>query len=196
MRMPETEEARAWLLCLNLNREYVTPGRPLHAAGAAAAATRARACLSHARDLGWCVAHVQSRHSRLSRSASFARPIDGLEPLPSEALFMTAARSALAHPELRARLVVGRPPAIFLVGFALAHEGLASLFDAADLGLPLRVVEDAVASPGIGDRSAGEIDRAALAIAGSLSCIVSSADLLQTIPGKIVSLLERDHAAN
>jgi nicotinamidase-related amidase len=195
MRMTETEEARSWLLCLNLNREYVTPGRPLHAAGAAAAAMRARACLSHARDLGWSVAHVQSRHSRLSRSARFARPIDGLEPLPSEALFITAGRSALAHPELRARLVSRRPSAIFLVGFALAHEGLASLFDAADLGLPLRIVEDAVASPAIGDRSAWEIDRAALAIAGSLSCIASSADLLQTSSGKIVSLLERDHVA-
>lgn len=178
-----------WLVCLNLNREYVTAGRPLYAPAAAAAAIHARACLSHARDLGWPVAHVQSRHSRLSQNPSFARPIDGLEPLPSEALFLTQRRSAFAHAELRARLIAERPPSVFLVGFSLAFEGLASLFDASDLGASLRVVEDAVATPPIGDRSAAEMDRAALAIAASLSCVVSSADVLQTSPNRIVSLL-------
>lgn len=178
-----------WLVCLNLNREYVTPGRPLYAPGAPAAAIRVRACLSHARDLGWPVAHVQARHSRLSQSPSFSRPIDGLEPLPSEPLFLTPRRSAFAHAELRARLIAERPPAVFLVGFSLAFEGLATLFDAADLGAAARVVEDAVATPPIGDRSAAEMDRAALAIAASLSCLVESADVLQTSPNKIVSLL-------
>lgn len=178
-----------WLVCLNLNREYVTPGRPLYAPGAAAAAIRARACLSHARDLGWPVAHVHARYSRLSKSSNFARPIDGLEPLPSEALFFTPRRSAFAHAELRARLIAERPPAVYLVGFSLAVEGLASMFDAADLGAVVRLVEDAVATPAIGDRSAAEMDRAALAIAASLSCVAASADMLQTSPNKIVSFL-------
>jgi nicotinamidase-related amidase len=186
--MTESQHALPWLVCLNLNREYVTPGRPLYAPDAAAAATRARACLSHARDFGWPVAHVQTRHSRLGHDVRFARPVEGLEPLPSEALFITHRRSAFAHPELRARLLADRPAAIFLVGFALALEGLASLFDAADLGLPLRVVEDAVASPPIGDRSAGEMDRASLALAASLSCIAGSAEVLQRSSDKIVRL--------
>jgi nicotinamidase-related amidase len=182
------EPRSAWLVCLNLNREYVTPGRPLFAPAAAAAATRARACLSHARDLGWQVVHVQSRHSPLGFDARFARPIDGLEPLPTEALFITQRRSAFAHPELRARLVSDRPDAVFLVGFSLALEGLASLFDAVDLGLSLRIVEDAAASPAIGDRSAAEMDRAALALAASFSSVATCAEVLLTSPSKIVRL--------
>lgn len=187
--MLRPQEPPPWLICLNLNREYVTPGRPLHAAGAAAAATRARACLSHARDTGWPVAHIQSRRSRLAQDARFFRPIEGLEPLPSEPLFITRRLSALAHAELRARLLTDRPSSVFLVGFALSHEGLATLFDAVDCGLRLRVVEDAVASPALGDRSAGEIDRALLAVAASLSCVACSADVLQMAAGKVVSIV-------
>lgn len=176
-----------WLVCLNLNREYVTPGQPLYAPGAAAAAMRARACLSHARDNNWSIAHVLRRHTQLRRSHNFTRPIDGLEPLPSEALFITEQCSAFAHIELRARMLADRPPAVFLVGFSLAVEVLASVFDAADIGAPVRVVQDAVATPPIGDRSAAEMDRAAFAIAASLSSLVSSADVLQTSPARIVS---------
>jgi nicotinamidase-related amidase len=174
-----------WLLCLNLNREYVTPGRPLNAFGGLAAASCARRLLYRARDLGWTVAHVQSRR-RLANSDSFARPIEGLEPLPSESLFIMRQRSALAHIDLRARLSAERPPAVYLVGFAFAHEGLATLFDAVDLGLPLRVIEDAVASPAIGDRTGAEIDRAALAIAASLSAIANSAEALEATATTVV----------
>jgi nicotinamidase-related amidase len=182
------DDRQPWLVCLNLNREYVTSGRPLQCPGAASAALHARACLSHARDLGWSVAHVQSRHSRLSQSPNFARPIDGLEPLPSEPLFITPKRSALAHPELRARLTAERPLYVYMVGFSLALEGLATLFDAVDAGVALRIVDDAVASPAFGDRSGVEMDRAALAIAASLSAVASTSELLQTAPVRVVSL--------
>lgn len=177
---------RPWLICLNLNREYVTVGRPLHVPEGGAAASIARSLLYHAREARWTVAHVQTRRRRLANSDSFARPIEGLEPLPSEALFIIRQRSALAHLDLRARLSAERPPAIYLVGFAFAHEGLATLFDAADIGLPLRVVEDAVASPAIGDRSGAEIDRAALAIAASLSAVAASTQVLSAGPNTVV----------
>ena len=134
-----------WLLCLNLNREFVTPGRPRHAQSGIAA-----------------------------------------EPLPSEALFLVRHRSALAHIDLRARLNADRPATLYLAGFALAHEGLATLFDAVDLGLSVRVVADAVASPAIGDRSSGEIDRAALAIAASLSGVTNCREALNAESGVVV----------
>ncbi|MES1200112.1 MAG: isochorismatase family protein [Pseudomonadota bacterium] len=173
----DSTTVRRWLLCLNLQREFITAGRPLYASEAAAAATRARICLSVARELGWRVAHIQVRRKTSAGSRDFERPIEGLEPLPSEAVFVTENRSALSHPILRTQLVSSRPEAIYAVGFSLAHEGLASVFDAAGLDLPLQVVEDASASPSIGDRSARDIDRAALAIAASVSGVTSSAAL-------------------
>jgi nicotinamidase-related amidase len=99
---------------------------------------------------------------------------------------MIARRSALAHPELRARLAAERPGPVYLAGFSLAHEGLATMFDAIDLGLPLRLIEDAVASPAIGDRDADEIDRTGLAIAASLSSLATGAEVLHAPHGRIV----------
>lgn len=173
------QDRKPWLLCLNLQREYVTRGRPLYAPAAAAAATCARTCIARARENGWTVVHVQTNVSGRAKKGEFARPIDGLEPLPSEPLFRVAERSAFANEGLLSRLVAERPPEIYMVGFAFAHEGLASLFEAASMHLPLHVVEDAVASPAIGDRNASEVDRVALAIAASLSSIVSSGSALR-----------------
>lgn len=181
-----TSASAQWLLCLNLNREYVTPGRPLHTHAGAAVASRARTVLYGARERGWMVAHVQGRRGRLANTDDFARPIEGLEPLPSEPLFLVRQKSALAHLDLRARLSADRPRALYLIGFALAHEGLATFFDAVDLGLPIRVVADAVASPAIGDRSAAEIDRAALAIAASLTGLTSSNEALNASSNVVV----------
>lgn len=178
--------AAPWLLCLNLNREHVTPGRPLYIQSGIAAASQARSLLYRARERGWTVAHIQSRRARLANGDDFARPIEGLEPLPSEALFLVRQRSALAHLDLRARLSADRPRAIYVVGFSLAHEGLATMFDAVDLGLCLRVVADAVASPAIGDRTSSEIDRAALAIAASLTGVTNSNEALNATSGAVV----------
>lgn len=178
--------APPWLLCLNLNREYVTPGRPLFAEAGGSAAACARTLLNSARRRGWAVAHVQSRRGRLANAEAFQRPIEGLEPLPSEPLFFVRHRSALAHLDLRARVSAERPPVVYLIGFTLAHEGLATLFDAADLGLSLRIVADAVASPPIGDRTATEIDRAALAIAASLSGVANSSEVFDAASNVVV----------
>lgn len=181
-----SETTPPWLLCLNLNREYVTPGRPLFTQSGISAAACARLLLNNARRRGWVVAHVQNRRGRFSNAESFQSPIEGLEPLPSEPLFLIRHRSALAHLDLRSRVSAERPPVVYLMGFTLAHEGLATLFDAADLGLSLRIVSDAVASPPIGDRTATEIDRAALAIAASLSAVANSTEVFDAASNVVV----------
>ncbi|MBS0384334.1 MAG: isochorismatase family protein, partial [Proteobacteria bacterium] len=101
---------KPWLLCLNLQREFIMPGRPFYAPAGPAAATSARRCLSRARDYGWTIVHVQTDAARRARSDEFARPIDGLEPLPSEPLFRIAQRSAFANDDLRNRVLSERPP--------------------------------------------------------------------------------------
>lgn len=183
-----TDPAAPWLICLNLNREYVTPGRPLFADGGEEAAACARRVVHHARSSGWTVAHVQTRGARLANADQFQRPIEALEPLPSEPLFLVRWRSAFAHTGLRDRVSAERPSRIYLIGFALAHEGLATLLHGLDTGLPVRVIGDACASPPIGDRSAAEIDRATLAVAGSLSALADSREVLQVASNVIVSL--------
>jgi nicotinamidase-related amidase len=188
MHARATEAAAPWLLCLNLQREYATPGRPLYAPYWESVAALARGCLDHARVEGWRVAHVRSRRARLANDKFFARPIEGLEPSPSEPVYSTEHRSALGHPELRASVREPGPRAIYVIGFSLALDGLATLFHASDLGLPARIVAGAAGSPPIGDRNAADIDRAALAIAASQSGIVTSQELLGASPATLVRL--------
>ena len=182
-----SDRAAPWLICLNLNREYVTPGRPLFADQGEVAAACARRVVHHARSSGWTVAHVQTRGARLANADQFQRPIEALEPLPSEPLFLVRGRSAFVHSGLRDGISSDRPSRIYLIGFALAHEGLATLLHGLDTGLPVRVVADACASPPIGDRSAAEIDRATLAIAGSLSALADSREIFQVANDVVVN---------
>ena len=77
-------------------------------------------------------------------------------------------------------------------GIGLAHFDMERLgldeLHGLDTGLPVRVIGDACASPPIGDRSAAEIDRATLAVAGSLSALADSREVLQVASNVIVSL--------
>lgn len=175
-----------WLICLNLQREYVTPGRPLHAPHGEAVAAVAQSCIRAARARGWRVSHIQTRRPPLANEKFFARPIEGLEPIPSEAVFSTAQRSALSHADLCARLREARPDQVYLIGFSLAHDGLATMFHALDIGLPLRVVEGAMGSPALGDRSAADIDRAALAIAASMSALATPEEVMGAASATVV----------
>jgi nicotinamidase-related amidase len=182
--------AKPWLLCLNFNREFVTAGRPLHADSAALAAAHARTLLCGAREQDWTIAHIRTGRARLANTDQFECPIEGLEPLPTEPVFLVRQKSALAHATLRARLSSGRPSAIYIAGFALAHQGLATLFDAHDLGLHARIVTDAGASHAIGDRTSAEIDRAVLAIAASLGGVVTTTEALSTASNVVVGFKE------
>lgn len=185
-RAPKVTALQPWLICLNLQREYVTPGRPLFAPHGAEVAEVARACLKRARASRWPIAHVQTRRVRLANNKSFSRPIEGLEPLPSEPVFATAYLSALTHAGLREHLMEAPPHSVYLIGFSLAHDGMATLFHGFDLGLPMIAVEGAMGSPSIGDRSAADIDRAAFTVAASLSGLVTREEFLGVSSATVV----------
>lgn len=185
-RTPKITALQPWLICLNLQREYVTPERPLYAPNGEEVADVAHQCLERARGLRWPIAHVQTRRVRLANNKSFARPIEGLEPLPSEPVFATAYLSALTHAGLREHLMETPPRSVYLIGFSLAHDGLATLFHGWDLGLPMIAVEGAMGSPSIGDRNAAELDRMALTVAASLSGLVTREEFLGVSSATVV----------
>lgn len=184
----ESVTLHSWLLCLNLQREYVTPGRPLHAPHGEAVADVARSCLQHARKERWRIAHVQTGRVRLANNKMFSRPIEGLEPSPSEPVFSTEYRSALTHAGLRDELMLAPAHTVYVVGFSLAHDGLATLFHGLDLDLPVRIVQGAAGSPSLGERSAAEIDRAAFAIAASQGGLATNQDFLGAPTANVVRL--------
>lgn len=144
------------LVCLDLQRAFLPAGRD---PGAARAVHRrigaCRRLLDHAREWDWSVAHL---HRRITSDPQLARPIEGLEPLPSEPVLVRDGVSAFASRTFR-ELVQGAFDAeLVLIGFSLSASCLATVFDANDRGLKTVVVDDAVwaASAGVFASSAVE----------------------------------------
>jgi nicotinamidase-related amidase len=142
---------RRWLICLDLQRDYVIPGRPRYAAANAEVAAACVRVLSLARDEGWRVVHSQFRAepTSLRPRELFDAPIEGLRPRISEPVFFRCGLSAFANPAFAAELRCARKEEeVFLIGFSLADTCLATALAGVDAGLSLTLLEDAV---GAGD---------------------------------------------
>jgi nicotinamidase-related amidase len=138
---------RRWLICLDLQRDHVVPGRPRYAAENAAVAAACARVLRLARDEGWRIVHSQLRQADGSQwpRELFSAPIEGLRPLISEPVFFRrGSLSAFSDPGFAAELREARGDEVFLIGFSLADTGLATALGAVDEGLSLTLLDDAV----------------------------------------------------
>ena len=148
---PWRARQRRWLICLDLQRDYVIPGRPRYAAANAGVVEACARVLGFARDEGWRVVHSQHRDDAAPAPPRglFDAPIEGLRPLISEPVFFRSGLSAFGNPAFAAELKRARDEDVFLIGFSLADTCLATALAAVDAGLTLTLIEDAV---GAGDR--------------------------------------------
>ena len=137
---------RPWLVCLDLQRDYVVPGRPRYAAENADVAAICARVLGSARDEGWRIVHSQLREDDTAPWPRdlFHAPIEGLRPLISEPVFFRQGLSAFTNPAFAAELGLARGKEVFLIGFSLADTCLATALAGVDAGLSLVLVEDAI----------------------------------------------------
>ena len=138
--------ASRWLICMDLQREYVVPGRPRYAAENADVVATCARVLAMAREDGWRIVHSQVQpETRPSEPCSmFGAPIEGLRPLISEPVFFRRGLSAFANPAFASELRGARGEEVFIVGFSLADTCIATALAGIDEGLSLTLVEDAV----------------------------------------------------
>jgi nicotinamidase-related amidase len=154
--------AQSWLICLDLQRDYVVPGRPRYsAANTEVAATCARV-LDLARDEGWRIVHSQFRSeaARPWPRELFAAPIEGLRPLISEPVYFRPGLSAFTNAGFAAALRCARGADVFLIGFSLVDTCLATVLAGVDEGVSLTLVEDAIGASE--DLAATDVARAIL----------------------------------
>ena len=159
----------AALVCLDLQRARLSA-----APGVADVTAACRRVLEQARARGWPVLHVHRREG----APEAARPIAGLEPLPSEPVYVRPGPSAFSHPAF-ARHAQGLGGPLALIGFSMSDAVLATAFAAADLRLAVEVLNDAVAT---GERDDPDLRRALSTPLSSLFplCrLVEADDLLQ-----------------
>lgn len=173
-------EPRPWLVCLDLQREYVVPGRPLFDPNGAEVVSTCARVMTHARASGWRVVHAHRRHrgGLFSGEAMFASPIEGLRPLISEPVFVRTGLSAFSNPDFALELSDARGSDVCLIGFSMAGSGLATALSAIDAGLSLTLVEDA-----LDGHSHAAVAAAGRAAFGATVQWLSSHDLIQSTTG-------------
>jgi nicotinamidase-related amidase len=139
-----------WLICLDLQRDHVVPGRPRYAAENAQVAAACVRVLGHARDAGWRIVHSQLRQDDIAGwpRELFSAPIEGLRPLITEPVFFRRGLSAFADPGFASEMRAARGEEVFLVGFSLADTCLATVMAGIDEGLSLTLLDDAVGAGG------------------------------------------------
>ncbi len=151
-------DAKPWLLCVDLQLEHVTPGRPLCASHAQGAVNACGRVLKHARASEWIVIHAhRRRRSGLFSGGGLTASVEGLWPLARERVFRREGVSAFSCRALADLAQRAPPPEIYLIGLSLQQSCLATALHAADLGLNLVVVSDAAAAAAVDDRSPEEV---------------------------------------
>jgi nicotinamidase-related amidase len=139
---PEPSTAPRHLVCLDLVRSETRLDGCDHP-GLARRITVCRRLLQHARWRDWEITHV---HPRSASRAS--RPVDGLEPLPSERLVYRTGVSAFSNRAFR-QAVKAQPEAeLVIAGFSLSSSCLATALTAHDWGLTVVLISDAVLGEG------------------------------------------------
>ncbi len=145
------------LLCLDLQMEFVAPGRPFADPDAEAISGLCRDLIEDARRAGWSVVHAQLHQGGpLIAGHGLTQPIKGCEPRPGEVLLRRAGVSAFAHPDLDGVLESGMDSGAFVIGFSAPLSLTATLFDAEDRGHRLSIVEEAIGGADVSEWSAEE----------------------------------------
>lgn len=172
-------DGEPWLLCLDMQREYSVPGRPLFSEGVEVQVERCREILAAARAACWRIVHVQMHRqgALFAQGGPYARPIPGLEPRTDEPVFLRTELSALSCEGFRA-LARSEPGAEFhLIGFSMTGSGLATLFSGFDLGVRITVVEDAVGGAAAGLLERGKLGSGFKGVVAQLGDVISCASL-------------------
>ena len=135
------------LVCLDLQRSAIS--RQGEREGAAAGLGRetreglsnCRRVLAHAREQDWSIVHV---HRKGRTDGGMSRPIERLEPRPTEPVMTRDGPSAFACRHFRDLLRGADRVQLILIGFGWTTSCLATVFAARDRGMGVVVVEDAM----------------------------------------------------
>jgi nicotinamidase-related amidase len=148
------------LVCLDLQRTQLRPEAPSWEEP-----RRTATCerlLAHARRAGWHIIHVYRTevdpHGDGRRSRAVSAPIPGLEPRPSEAVFLRQGASALSHPGFAEIVLAAQGREILVAGFDLRTSGLATALDAFNQGVPLTLLQDAFCASPLGSVEQGVLE--------------------------------------
>jgi len=143
------------LILMDCQKEHLHSNDETVVAFNTAIAKRIRRLLVTSRNFGWRVIHCQykSESPVVSIGPPPGAPIDGLQPLSSEAVFVRTALSAYSDPSFERVLANCLDGPCLIAGFSAQYSLLATIFDAAAREHKLTVIQDASACSPASEKS-------------------------------------------
>ena len=133
------------VIAIDIQREYVTPGRPFYLNGIEGPLANCRRVIDHARAMSWPFAHV--RHIQqghvFNEDLPYSRFIEGFEPLGHEAVFTKSNLSCYSDPHFQHFMGSIRDEEVFLIGFNSTMCCLSTIIDGYHRGNKFIFVHDA-----------------------------------------------------
>lgn len=137
------------LLCMNLQKEYLTVGRRHTMAGTDDVLTACAAIIDGWRARRWPVVHLKriARAAWFDPASSMSDWLDAFRPLPGELVFAHPLPSAYSSARFATYMSeIGSGLRVVMIGFSLDGSILATAIDGFHRGHNLRVTGDAMAS--------------------------------------------------
>jgi ureidoacrylate peracid hydrolase len=133
------------LIAIDIQREYITPGRPYCLNGVDESLENCRDILAHARARRWQIAHV--RHVQpgplFNENHAATQFVKGFEPLPHEYLFTKNNFSAYSNTGFARFMEHSRPEQVYIIGYNSLMCCLSTIIEGYHRGHELTFVKDA-----------------------------------------------------
>ncbi len=137
------------LLCMNLQKEHLAPGRRHMMVGTADVLTACSAIMDGWRARMWPIVHLKriARAAWFNPASAMTDWLDGYRPQPGEIVFDHPLPSAYSSARFAAYMAeIGNATRAVVIGFSLDESVLATVIDGFHRGQQLHVTGDAVAS--------------------------------------------------
>jgi nicotinamidase-related amidase len=169
------------LVVVDVQNEYVTPGRPFNIQSIAPSLARCADVLAQARSEGWPVAHVQHLQSGsiFAHGSQEAALVEGFEPRSGEELITKGDFSCYSAEAYRRFVATNRGRELVIVGYGATMCVLSTIIDGYHRGDKYVLVTDATAAKAAGGLSEEALHLHVVTILGTFARQTSTAELFQ-----------------
>jgi len=166
------------LVVIDIQREYISQGRPFHIQGIGPSLNNAYTMLCFARSQGWPIVHVQHKQDGdlFNHTSDKSDFIDGFIPEANETLAVKSNYSSFSS-DAFARFAADHPDhELVVVGYGTTMCCLSTIVDGYHRGHRFALVEDACAARSAKDFSEKSMHDHAIAILGPFARIAQTAN--------------------
>src|ERR1700676_2483794 len=127
-------QTRPTLVLVDIQREYIAPGRPFHLHGISPSLTNCRILLDRARLNNWPVVHVQHVQDGPVSTGEYTRFIEGFEPKSGEPVFVKSQISPYTNEAFKQAMLAMRENEVVIAGYGSTMCCLSTIISGSALG--------------------------------------------------------------